>query len=172
MTTSISRAQFLRGDFSGRRAAPRPPWALSGEAFFDRCTRCGACQTACPGGLIQPGSGGYPTLVFERGGCDFCGACAVACAPGALRRDSVGATPWTLKAQVGAGCLARQGVHCRICAEHCEVRAIRIRPSVGGRAQPVIDAQACTGCGACYSPCPSRAIALADIPGAAGASTP
>lgn len=169
MTASISRAQFLRGDFSGRHAALCPPWALSPKDFFARCTRCDACRTACPHGLIQSGSGSFPTVDFSRGACDFCGACAAACAPGALSRAPADATPWHLKAQVEANCLSLQGVHCRICAEHCEVRAIRFRPSLGSRAQPLIDAQACTGCGACYSPCPNHAIVLAE---AVGASVP
>lgn len=169
MPGSISRAQFLRGDFSGRRMAIRPPWALPAGEFMARCTGCGDCRAACPQGIIQSGPGGYPSVDFSRGGCDFCGACAAACTPGALRRESgpAGADPWPLRARIDAVCLSLQGVFCRICADHCEARAIRFRPSLGGRAQPRIDMQACTGCGACYSPCPSHAIAIA-----AGAGSP
>lgn len=160
MTTSIRRAQFLRGDFNGRRSAPRPPWALPFEAFYDRCTRCDACRSACPRGLIRPGVGGFPAVVFDRAACNFCAACVAACTTGALNPTLAGSAPWTVKAHIEDHCLSVCGVLCRVCAEHCEARAIRFRPSVGGRAQPLIDAIRCTGCGACRSVCPERAVVL------------
>lgn len=168
MTTRISRGQFLRGDFHGRRAAPRPPWALPDDDFFDRCTRCDACRNACPQHLIQAGPGGFPAVVFERAACDFCGACAAACTTGALRRNASDTHPWTLKARIEDGCLSLRGVLCRICGEHCEARAIRFRPSPGGRAQPLIDAARCTGCGACRAICPERAVALIETAAVSG----
>lgn len=169
MSVSITRAQFLRGDFRGRRAPlMRPPWARPSSEFMALCTGCGDCIAACPQHLIHSGPGRYPAIDFARGGCDFCAACVASCAPGALTLSAADADagPWRFKARVDGRCLSLQGVHCRICAEHCEAGAIRFRPSLGGRAQPLIDTQACTGCGACYSPCPNHAIALAEVAGA------
>lgn len=163
MSSTISRAQFLRGDFSSRNKPLRPPWALSEAQFLAACTACGECIPACSLKLLRAGSGGYPQLSFAAGGCSFCGDCLKACTTGALVRK---ADPWTLKAQVSADCLAAQGVMCSICAEHCDARAIRIRPALGGRAQPQINNEACTGCGACFSVCPNQSISLvaADLP--------
>lgn len=171
MSASISRAQFLRGDFSGRSPSVRPPWALPPDEFLERCTRCGDCRRRCPRGLIQAGPGGFPVVDFTYGACDFCGACAGACVPGALAHAAgvAGRQPWRVKAQVTASCLSLQGITCRVCAEQCEARAIRFRPGLAGRAQPLVDARACTGCGACCSPCPGRAITLAT---ATGSPTP
>ena len=64
-------------------------------------------------------------------------------------------------AVLGGGCLAVQGVTCGTCADPCEPRALKVRPLLGGRALPTIDAAACTGCGDCLNVCPVGALSLA-----------
>ncbi|MFQ5644870.1 MAG: ferredoxin-type protein NapF [Thiogranum sp.] len=160
MGTAISRMQFLRGDIGGRNVPVRPPWALAEELFTQRCTRCGDCIGACPTGILHQGRGGFPQVDFSRGECLFCTDCSTACKPAALQKLSDRA-PWPLKAALDAEtCIAFQGVECRACADPCEPRAIRVRPRVGGVALPVIDLSTCNGCGACYAPCPVRAITI------------
>jgi len=66
--------------------------------------------------------------------------------------------PWTIRARIGNLCLAERGVECRICGEHCEAEAIRFPPRLNAPPLPVVNHEACTGCGACVGPCPSRAI--------------
>lgn len=66
-----------------------------------------------------------------------------------------------LVAVVGGACLAAQGVTCASCVDPCEPRALRIRPLLGGRGLPVVDAAACTGCGDCLNVCPVSALSLA-----------
>lgn len=155
---SISRTQFLRGDFRGSSDPIRPPWALAEAAFTDACSRCGDCIRACPEKIIIKGRSGFPEVDFRRGECSFCGECAAHCGDAALLRDD--SAPWLLRAVVTAGCLGRQGVVCMSCKEQCPHSAIRIRPQAGGVAIPEVDPLSCTGCGACYQPCPVGAIAL------------
>ena len=102
--------------------------------------------------------GGFPGVDFSRGECTFCADCVAACEPLALRRDDTSAAPWDRVAVIGAGCLAVRGVECRVCGESCPEGAIRFRPRLGGVAHPQLDAAACTACGACIGPCPTRAI--------------
>lgn len=59
-------------------------------------------------------------------------------------------------------CLARLGIVCRTCGDACEPRAIRFPPRLGGVAVPVLDVEACTGCGECVQLCPAVAISLAE----------
>ncbi|MBF0324843.1 MAG: 4Fe-4S dicluster domain-containing protein [Alphaproteobacteria bacterium] len=70
-------------------------------------------------------------------------------------------------AVVAAGCLAVRGVTCVACADPCEPRALRIRPMLGGRAMPMIDAATCTGCGDCLAVCPVGALSLQPVDPAA-----
>jgi ferredoxin-type protein NapF len=159
VTDTISRAQFLRGDFSGRRAPLRPPWALPEAGFVARCDGCGECVAVCPTHILHRGRGGHPEVDFGAGECVFCGDCASVCRPGAL--SAAGGAPWSLTASIdGERCLAFRGVDCRSCWDPCEPRAIRMRARVGGPALPELDAATCTGCGACYGLCPVRAVSL------------
>lgn len=67
-------------------------------------------------------------------------------------------------AALTGSCLALAGVACGICADPCEPRALRVKPQLGGRARPVIDAAACTGCGDCLPICPVASLALVPAP--------
>lgn len=151
----ISRRQFLRGDLRGAKNAIRPPWSSS--SFAASCDRCGACVSSCPEKILRVGDGGFPVVDFSRGECTFCGKCVTACDRGALTGDE---EAWTLKATVSESCLAVRGVVCRSCGESCEPGAIRFRLASGCVARPEIEVNACTGCGACYKPCPVDAVVL------------
>lgn len=84
---------------------------------------------------------------------------------GARRADPVHAQAAATArvAAVDGACLAVQGVTCSTCVDPCEPRALRLRPLLGGRALPVIDAAACTGCGDCLSVCPVGALSLVPV---------
>lgn len=157
MANAVSRASLLRGRLRAAPPAVRPPWALSENAFIEACTRCGDCITACPENIIQKGSGGFPEVSFAGGECTFCGDCVKACQPGALANAEDGSLPWSLDVAIADTCLGSQGVVCRLCEEQCEAGAIRF-PRLGGAGVPIIDAETCSGCGACIAFCPADAI--------------
>lgn len=159
METIVTRRGFLRGRFRSAGNEVRPPWALGSDEFELACDRCAACIEACPTAILKPGDGGFPQVDFASGECSFCVECVRVCKPGALS-ISGDAAPWQLKARIGQDCLADRAVECRICGESCGTGAIRFRPRLGGVARPELDAGNCTGCGACYAPCPVRAIAM------------
>lgn len=139
----------------------RPPWALAEPHFLDACTRCGDCVRQCPQQVLVVGAGGYPEFDPARGECTFCGTCAGVCASKALDRAEA-TPPWSLRAQVRReACLAAQGIVCASCQDACPERAIRFDPPVGARRTPMVDAAACTGCGACVGACPVTAVSLA-----------
>jgi ferredoxin-type protein NapF len=158
MTTSVSRASLLRGRLREPGTVLRPPWARSEAVFSNLCDACDACREACPEGIIEHGSGRLPVIDFRGGGCTFCRRCLEACPTGAL--SAAVAPPWPYQARIGSGCLAARGIVCRLCAEHCESRAIRFRLVVGGAAVADIDAGACNGCGACVGVCPNDSIRI------------
>lgn len=155
------RRSLLRGRLTSPPvAAPRPPWAVEPEAaFIDRCTRCDCCIEVCPVQILERGDGGFPQVNFSNSGCTECGDCVRACEPRALVRAPQ-ATPWRWRVHITPRCLAQRQVECRVCGEVCDHTAIRFRPQLGSVAQPVVDVQACTGCGECVARCPERAIEL------------
>lgn len=157
MAGTISRAQFLRGDFKNQHAPLRPPWALSEQQFIDTCTQCAECIDSCPENILFKAAGNYPEVNFTHGECTFCYQCVESCNDAALIGSS-NSTPWTLQAEITDQCLVFKGVHCMICREQCEAEAISFIPKVALPPYPVLNPLLCTGCGACLQPCPNQSI--------------
>lgn len=156
----IGRRQLLRGRREG--TVLRPPWLLDVASFTEACTRCGACIERCPEQIIEAGDGGFPRIDFTGGECTFCGECTLDCeAHLFLPRAQQRLPAWAYTARIDPGaCLTWQGVHCRSCEDYCEPRAISFPPQAGAVPQPVLDSNACTGCGACVAHCPPRAVTV------------
>lgn len=152
----LTRRALLFGQPPGGTVALRPPWATEPHLFADRCTRCDDCVRACPEQVLVRDSDGLPRFEPARGECTFCGDCASACGSGALQASV--SPPWELRARVADGCLPGHGVVCASCREVCPESAIHVPP--GGRGAATVDAERCTGCGACVGICPVGAIAL------------
>lgn len=158
----VSRAQFLRGDISGRNRPFRPPWALNEYDFTETCTRCGECIKVCEEQVLIEARGKFPVVEFKRGECTFCEACVEVCEPKALLIESeeMREQPWSLEVRVDHQCIAQKGVVCQVCGDQCLERVFRFRPRVGGAVQMEMESEKCTGCGACIAPCPVDALTI------------
>jgi ferredoxin-type protein NapF len=160
MENSISRLQFLRGDFSGKKQPLRPPWSPSETEFTTKCARCGECIKVCPENILEKGRGGFPQVNFKQGECTFCGICEQSCPNNTLQRlEDV--PPWQVIAHVEENCLAKQGIICVICRENCELEAIQL--PLSRVAVPIVNFEKCSGCGACYQTCPVTAITIQSL---------
>jgi ferredoxin-type protein NapF len=176
---SLSRRSFLAGATalgmfaaSGQTATIltppaaliRPPGSLAEDKFNAACARCGSCAKACVGNVIVPAGIGAgleraftPSLDFSRGACERCGICGQVCPTGAV----ISIPEEQIKlgtARIDTGlCLAwKDKKYCLICAEICPKHAV----GKAGELQPVIDPDACIGCGACQRNCPVETKAI------------
>ena len=164
MSVAIDRVQFLQGNYSGKNLPIRPPWAVAENEFTQQCNICGECIKKCPTKIIQKGRAGYPVINFNAGECLFCGDCVNICETNALTNDSK-QLPWSITASVNTdSCLAHNNTECRGCYDPCEVSSIKMTPRLGGVSIPVFNTELCTGCGACFSVCPTKAINMNIIP--------
>jgi len=166
----------------------RPPGTVDEERLATLCVRCGSCVRVCPTHTLVSSTAPVldptfftPELVARLGGCALdCNACGRSCPSGAIedlaleakRRHVIG------QAKVRAEhCLAHQGRACLACVAACPFEAIQLTDTetftewgdaVG---QPIIDAQACTGCGLCEALCPVVGDAAIEVvPGQPAAS--
>ena len=158
---STSRRNFLRGNISNRLYQIRPPWAIDGALFRDKCTRCDDCLDACPESIIYRDDDGYPGINFSQAGCNYCGECLENCSTGAIQGlQSEIDQAWNHSVRISDNCLSVTGIVCRACGDHCETRAIRFTLLTQGRSLPEIKSSSCNGCGQCIAICPTNAISI------------
>ena len=168
---NLSRRQLLRGKFLTSMHSEtekkqgfegiRPPWAVENAVFVEQCTRCDDCLSVCETQILVKGDGGFPEVKFDHGECTFCGKCVDVCEQPIFRSREE--QPWTHKIEIGTACLTQHRIECRACQDSCPMSAIRFRLQMGGVAQPLVNFEACNGCGACLKSCPVNAINISDL---------
>ncbi|MDR1776243.1 MAG: 4Fe-4S dicluster domain-containing protein [Desulfovibrio sp.] len=149
------------------RAVPiAPPGARSLRSFQQRCTGCQLCVAACPNQVLKASGGAMtlmlqPSLSFERGYCRVnCVTCSSVCPTGAIAPISGAEKSVT---QLGRAILDRSlcinettKERCNACARNCPPGALNLIAQSDGALRLAIDAERCTGCGACEYVCPTR----------------
>ena len=174
---SSSPIAALTRKFEPERAvAVVPPGAQSVQQLSARCTGCQLCVSACPNQVLRGtdhGSGMLqPTMAFERGYCRVnCVTCAEVCPAGAIRPI----TPAQKSSmQIGRAVInldrcitVTDKVTCTACAKICPPRVINLVGPEDAPKKPVVDAERCTGCGACEYVCPARPFAAIYVEGVA-----
>ena len=152
-----------------------PFGAVSVKHFYDHCTACQLCVSACKNGVLRPSSDlehfMQPVMGYENGYCrPECTACSLVCPAGAIKPVTVDQKQ-TIRigmAKVNLDlCLPAQGKDsCGNCSYHCPSGAIRMVRQQGSRMQiPTVSEDRCIGCGACENLCPSRPISAITVNG-------
>ena len=152
-----------------------PFGAGSVKNFYDHCTACQLCVSACKNGVLRPSSDlehfMQPVMGYENGYCrPECTACSQVCPAGAIKPVSV-EQKQTIRIGVAKVnldlCLPAQGKDsCGNCSYHCPSGAIRMVRQQGSRMQiPTVSEDRCIGCGACENLCPSRPISAITVNG-------
>ena len=174
---SASPIAALTRKFEPERAvAVVPPGAQSIQQLSARCTGCQLCVSACPNQVLRGtdhGSGMLqPTMAFERGYCRVnCVTCAEVCPAGAIRpiTPAQKSSMQIGRAVINLGrCITvTDKVTCTACAKICPPRVINLVGPEDVPKKPVVDAERCTGCGACEYVCPARPFAAIYVEGVA-----
>lgn len=152
-----------------------PFGAGSVKNFYNHCTACQLCVSACKNGVLRPSSDlehfMQPVMGYENGYCrPECTACSQVCPAGAIKPVTV-EQKQTIRIGVAKVnldlCLPAQGKDsCGNCAYHCPSGAIRMVRQPGSRNQiPSVVEDRCIGCGACENLCPSRPISAITVNG-------
>lgn len=142
----------------------RPPGACPEKDFIEKCYRCGACVKACPFFALTPVlqanefDHGTPALRIGQSYCRFCIdlPCVNACKSGALSLTNIASLKKIASASViSSSCLRSSGTECSECEKKCTTIAAAISLPDDKRQVPIIDAERCSGCGACATACPA-----------------
>ncbi len=154
----------LRGAHRAEAASLRPPGALNEDAFAAACIRCFQCGSVCPNQCIRFHTlGDGPKLSFtpyirpREQACILCMRCTQACPTDAL--TPIADSPDVIAAEVRMGtavvdesmCYSYAGRICGVCFYACPFPGKALRLTTGAR--PVVDEQACVGCGNCERAC-------------------
>ncbi len=148
------------------------------DSFYDKCTACQLCVSACPNHVLRPstdlGHFMQPESSYEDGYCrPECTECSKVCPAGAI----LPITPEEKTAiHIGRAvvdldlCLVNtDGVSCGNCARHCPAGAIYMvstNPKKENAPRvPSVNEEKCIGCGACEFLCPARPYSAIHVNG-------
>ena len=140
-----------------------PPGSIERIYFNAKCVACGLCISRCRGKCLKASTSlkrfGQPEMDFRQGYCLLkCNhECGRACPTGAISEISgiprnnihAGVAVW----QKDACIRTTEDVPCTACVKKCPVHAIHLVKGI-----PVVDKNACIGCGACEHVCPARPL--------------
>ena len=154
----------------------RPPGALVDEdAFLDACARCFKCGNACPNGCIKFNGVGAglaqmftPYIVARDRGCTLCGECANVCPTGALKPFGTTRDEWVANVEMGIArvnkqmCYSYHGRTCGACYRACPIAGTAMK--IGLYETPLVQVDACVGCGLCEQACLHLPQAIRVIP--------
>lgn len=167
-------SSFFSGRWGGARAegAPlRPPGALEESEFLSRCIRCLRCADACPNNAIVPVEGSAdrrrqstPMIQPRRQACMLCDdaegdmlKCTEACPSGALQLVPKNAASIQQHVNMGTAridhalCYSFNNWSCGACYYACPFPGQAL--TLGLWERPVVNAEACIGCGLCERAC-------------------
>lgn len=166
---------------AGERISPNretpivPPGSRSLDHFSKHCIGCQLCVNICPNNILSSLSYGsgllQPTLDFKKGYCrPNCNKCAQVCPAGAI--DEISLTE-KKRLRIGLASINREyciinrdGVECTACHRVCPQKAISLEAGAERQpAQPSVDKEKCTGCGACEYVCPARPTSAITVNG-------
>ena len=161
-----------------RKTPLTPPGSLSAKNMATRCTGCQLCVSECPNDVLRPSTDllhlMQPVMSYERGYCrPECTRCSEVCPAGAIKPiDKEEKTAIQIGHAVVSldQCLSAQGnTECGNCARHCPAGAIEMVPSDPdddlSPYVPVVNEEACIGCGACEHLCPVRPFSAIFVEG-------
>ncbi len=172
----------LLDESAGADNSIRPPGARPEPDFLASCIKCGQCVEACPFDTLRLATSsdheaiGTPYFKPREVPCYMCEdiPCANVCPTDALQKLSL-----IEDADMGLAvlidqenCLAFRGLRCEVCYRTCPLigKAITLdyRPQkrTGKHAffLPVVNSDACTGCGKCENSCVIEEPAIKVLP--------
>jgi ferredoxin-type protein NapG len=150
----------------------RPPGGQDEDHLIRACVHCEKCREICPRTAIAPAhiedgvlNARTPKMTFKQGWCDFCEGesqgprCVAVCPTRALRSQDTASAIIGIAILNHDWCLAAKGMGCRECVDACPYEAM----SVGADRVPLVDENACNGCGACEFACISMSAGSLSI---------
>ena len=169
--------------------ALRPPGALNDKEFLKACIKCGKCLEACPYNSLKLAKVGellglgMPYFEPRETPCFLCTnyPCTEACPSGALQVDNlikdnkaanIENSRMGLAVIHKESCIAFNGVQCDACYRACPLmgKAIVLEKEkneftgMHANLMPVINSNACTGCGICEQVCVVEKAAIFVLP--------
>lgn len=164
----------------------RPPGADNEEEFLSKCIRCGLCVKACPydtlklASLLDSPKNGTPFFEARKIPCYLCKdlPCIRECPTDALDKKYLSQQNGIENLKIGVAivdsvsCVAHWGIQCDACYRACPLidRALKLEVKKNERTGkhayllPMVDNQACVGCGLCELACITELPAIKVLP--------